>query len=127
MIIRGSPDPAKAISLRTMAAVTLQRLEATDQERYASNTLIDCYDILHMLMEARTLEYGMKIKGEGAHQQLIDHMANERFIDDGTRIFLQEMREYRNRISYEGFMVPARYIRQNLARIKRTIITLSQQ
>ena len=61
-----------------MARITLQRLDATEQEKYPSNTLTDYYDILHKLMEARTLDAGIKTKGEGAHQQLIDYLAKEK-------------------------------------------------
>jgi pentatricopeptide repeat protein len=121
MIARGKPDHQKAKALRAMATITQQRLEKTEQEKYPSNTLTDYYDIIHKLMEARTFDAGVKIKGEGAHQQLIDYLAKEHLIDEGMRVFLQEMREQRNRIAYEGFSIPASYITQNRLRIKKII------
>ncbi|HIH25029.1 TPA: hypothetical protein HA251_08405 [Candidatus Woesearchaeota archaeon] len=125
MIIRGRPDKQKAKALRAMADITLSRLESTEQEKYPSNTLTDYYDILHKLMEARTLDDGVKIKGEGAHQQLIDFLANEKIYDEATRVFLQAMREYRNRIAYEGFIIPASYIKQNKERIQKIVKRLT--
>lgn len=125
MIVRGRPDTQKAKALRAMAAITLSRLETTEQERYPSNTLTDYYDILHKLMEAWTLDKGVKIKGEGAHQQLIDFLAHEKTYDEATRVFLQAMREYRNRIAYEGFTIPASYVKQNKERIQKIIKRLT--
>lgn len=96
-----------------MAEITLQRLETTDMQSYPSNTLLDYYDIIHKLAEALAIREGVKIKGDGAHQELIDFLARELMIDEQARQFLQQMREYRNRISYEGFMVHANYIDLN--------------
>ena len=104
-----------------MAEVTLERLAETDQEAYPSNTLTDYYDSIHKLLEAIALERGFKAKGEGAHQQLIGLLAREGYINEAARIFLQEMREHRNRIAYEGFSVPASYVRQNRKRIHNII------
>jgi len=104
-----------------MAKITLERLEKTDMEKYPSNTLVDYYDVIHKLMEALIIRTGIKVKGEGAHQELIEHIAKQKIIDEQTRRFLQQMRDYRNRIAYEGFMVNKNYISLNNARIKNII------
>lgn len=113
MIIYILPDNQKSNSLKKMAKVTLERLNKTDIFLYPSNTLIDYYDVVHKLMEAFTLKKGIKIKGEGAHQELIDYLAQQSKFDEQTRQFLQQMRDYRNRISYEGFMIDKNYIELN--------------
>lgn len=64
---------------------------------------------------------GIKIKGEGAHQELIEYSAEEKKIDEQARQFLQQMRDYRNRISYEGFMVPQNYVSLNKEKIQKII------
>jgi len=51
-------------------------------ENYPSNTLIDYYDIIHKLLEAITLKAGVKARGEGAHQELIDYVAKQHNIDE---------------------------------------------
>lgn len=124
MISRISPDPQKAKSLLAMAEITLQRLRETDTTKYSSNALTDYYDIIHKIMESIASIEGIKIKGEGAHQELINYICKEHIIAEVDRIFLQEMREYRNRISYEGFNINKEYIEANHARIEAIIAKL---
>ena len=118
MIARISPDKQKSDSLKKMAEITLERLKETDIERYPTNTLIDYYDVIHKLMEAFGLINGVKTRGEGAHQELIDYIAKQYNLNEQTRRFLQQMRIYRNRISYEGFMIHKNYILLNQEKIK---------
>jgi len=127
MITRIKPDKQKSASLQRMAEITLERLDHTDMEKYPSNTLVDYYDVLHKLMEAITLREGIKAKGEGAHQELIDYLAEQKKINEHIRQFLQEMRDYRNRISYEGFMVHKNYITLNKELIRKIIRHLFAQ
>ncbi len=126
MIIKTQPDMQKAKSLKTMAEVTLQRLQEIDITKYPSNTLTDYYDIIHKLMEALTLSEGIKFKGEGAHQELIDYISNKYGLEEQTRQFLQQIRDYRNKIAYEGFMINRNHIILNQERIKSIITTLSK-
>ncbi|MCX6749353.1 MAG: HEPN domain-containing protein [Candidatus Pacearchaeota archaeon] len=121
MIIKVKPDKQKAESLKKMAEITLERLKNTNNEKYPSNTLLDYYDSIHKLMEALTLKEGVKTKGEGAHQELIEYIAKNKIIDEQTRQFLQQMREHRNKISYEGFMINKNYILLNESIIKNII------
>jgi len=127
MITKINPDKQKSESLKEMAKITMQRLDNTDMEKYPSNTLLDYYDIIHKLMEALTLRDGIKVKGEGAHQELIDYVAKQRKIDEQMRQFLQQMRDYRNQISYEGFMIHKNYIHLNKELIKRIVKSLFEQ
>lgn len=127
MITKVKPDKQKSESLRKMAEITLERLENTDMEKYPSNTLSDYYDVVHKLIEAITIREGIKVKGEGAHQELIDYVAKQNKIDEQMRQFLQQMRDYRNRISYEGFMIHKNYIELNKAIIREIIKHLFEQ
>lgn len=127
MITVITPDKQKAESLRKMSEITIARLEKTHMEEYPSNTVLDYYDAIHNLMEAITAMGGIKVKGEGAHQELIDHLAKQGVIDEQTRQFLQTMRDYRNRISYEGFMIHRNYVQLNKENIQKIISGLSEQ
>ena len=127
MITKVKPDKQKSDSLRKMAEITLERLDNTDMGKYPSNTLLDYYDVVHKLMEAFTLREGIKVKGEGAHQELVDYIAKQQKIDEQMRQFLQQMRDYRNRISYEGFMIHKNYINLNKAIIREIIKHLFEQ
>ncbi len=127
MITKITPDKQKATSLVAMAKITLERLEKTETERYPCNTLLDYYDVIHKLLEALTIKEGVKVKGEGAHQELIEHIAKSHNLSEQTRQFLQQLRDYRNRISYEGFMVNAQFIRTNTSRIRSIVTELRQR
>lgn len=124
MIIKVKPDEQKSEALKKMAKITLERLSKTDMEEYPTNTLLDYYDVIHKLMEAITIKRGIKAKGEGAHKELIDYLAKQNIINEQTRQFLQQMRDYRNRISYEGFMIHKNYINLNNERIQNIIKNL---
>ena len=121
MIIETRIDKQKAKSLTKMAEITLERLKTTDQEKYPSNTLTDYYDTIHKLMEALALLNGIKSKGEGAHQELIDYTAKKEKLDEQNRRLVQQMREYRNRISYEGFNINKNYVQLNEQKIQEII------
>ena len=123
MIRKIKQDKQKAEALKKMAEITLKRLGEINLTKYPSNTLTDYYDIIHKLMESITLAEGTKIKGEGAHQELINYITEKLRINEQNRQFLQQIRDYRNRISYEGFMVNEEYISTNQEKIK-TIIKL---
>jgi len=118
------PDKAKTESLLTMAKITLARLKETDKNKYPANTLTDYYDALHKIMEAITSAEGTKFRGEGAHQELIDYICRNYKQKESIRIFLQELRDYRNRIAYEGFAVTIEYIKTNSEKIERIISEL---
>ncbi len=126
MMIKITPDMQKSKALIEMARMTLERLNKTDIYNYPSNTLTDYYDVLHKLMESLTLSKGVKIKGEGAHQELIDYICKTYNLKDSQRILLQEIRDFRNRTSYEGFMVNENYIRQNIHKINEIIKILKK-
>ena len=118
MKILATPDPAKSKALLEMAKVSMRRLAEIDGQKYPSNTLTDYYDILHKCMDALVCLEGVKIKGEGAHQELIDYISKRHGLGEAVRRFLQELREYRNRIAYEGFTVTKEYITSNTRRIE---------
>lgn len=120
-MIKIRPDKQKAKSLKETAKITLERLKGTNIEKYPSNTLIDYYDVIRMLMEALTLIDGIKVKGEGAHKIIIDYVCKNYGFAESVRMFLQEMRDYRNRISYEGFTIQKNYIKTNLRKIEQII------
>ena len=118
MIIKTNQDKEKAKALLGMAEITLKRLQETEIEKYPSNSLTDYYDILHKLMDAISALDGIKIKGEGAHFELINYVCKTYNLTESTNKFFQDMREYRNRISYEGFTIKENYITQNKNKIE---------
>ena len=113
MKISVKPDKEKAKSLLFMARLTLERLKETDKPKYPSHTLTDYYDIIHNLMESLSLIKGVKIKSEGAHQELIEYTCRTYQVSEESRLFLQNLRNLRNRIVYEGFFIKPNYLEAN--------------
>ena len=121
MIIKTAPDKHKASSLFQTAKISFERLKETDMKKYPSNTLKDYYDIIHSLLESLASLEGVKTKQEGAHKELIDYVCQQHKLEESTRIFLQQLREYRNRIFYEGFNVNPNYISLNSVQLQKIV------
>ncbi|MFW6312086.1 MAG: hypothetical protein ACOC1K_07620, partial [Nanoarchaeota archaeon] len=121
MKIKKSPDKEKAKSLFRMAETTLKRLNKMDKKQFPSNTLIDYYDIIHQLMEGLTSIEGVKIKGKGAHYELIKYICSKYGFSESTEDFLQQIRKFRNRISYEGFFINKDFIERNSSKFQKII------
>lgn len=124
MIINTEPDNEKAKALVKMADITIERIKDTNKEKYPSNVLTDYYNVIRNLLEAITLKKGIKIKGEGAHINIINYVCKEYQLDESVRQFIQELRDYRNRTYYEGFNIKKEYIKINEPRIKEIIAKL---
>lgn len=121
MILKIEPDKQKAKSLKQMALITLERLRKTDLEKYPSNTLKDYYEIIMQLMKSLNYLNGVKIKGDKAHYETIEIICKRYNFKENLKIFLQDMRYLRNRISYEGFNIKVNYIKQNSKKIEDII------
>lgn len=124
-MIKIQPDQHKAKSLRLIALETLKRLKETALEKYPTNTLSDYYDITRKLMSSIALLDGVKFKGEGTHQKLIDYVCQNHNLGEQNREFIQQLRDYRNRISYEGFVIKPDFIQRNKEKIEEIINRLN--
>lgn len=120
-IVDKNPDREKAKSLESMAEKILKRIEDTDEEKYTTQVVKDYYNIIHNLLEAISASLGKKVKGKGAHADLISLVCREFDINTSEEQFLQNLRKYRNRISYEGFFIRKDYLQRNEDSIKKII------
>jgi len=116
----------KANSLLEMAKITFERLNSLDKLRYPSNTLKDYYDILHELMDSFASLKGIKFSGVNAHKELIDYVCDE-ILNIQDKIFLQNLRQFRNQISYEGFNIGTDFLKRNIKRIEESINLLIKE
>lgn len=110
-----------------MGEITLERLETTDKLKFPANTLEDYYNIIHQLMESVLSLEGIKIKGDKAHFELIEYITEKYGFSEPERNFLQELRDFRNKISYEGLAVKKEYVERNQERIFKIINKLKQE
>ena len=125
-IIKITPDKEKAKAPIKMEDITLKRISKTNKEKFPSNTLTDQHNVIRNLLEAITSKEGIKIKGEGAHINIINHICKKHEIKESKRQFIQELRDYRNRTYYEGFNIKKEYVNTNEERIKEIITTLKE-
>jgi len=116
-------DQERAKALRYLANRMISRLNSFNKNEFPECTIADYYQILHMLLEAITSENGIKFKGEGAHKEIIRYF-NKILIKDDIR-FLQQLREFRNRIFYEGFRIHSEYLIRNETKINKIIHALN--
>ena len=121
------PDVKKAQSLKEMAKTILERLNSFNKLKYPSNTLNDYYNILHNLMEAVSISEGVKFSGDSAHKELIDWICLKLKYSEQKKVFLQQLRDYRNKISYEGFFIKENFIKQNDKKILTIIAELGEK
>ncbi|MCJ7479038.1 MAG: hypothetical protein MUP63_02560 [Candidatus Nanohaloarchaeota archaeon QJJ-7] len=104
-----------------------KRIEETDKEKFPSQVLKDYYTATKQLMEALAASEGVKSSGEGAHKKLINWVAEEYNLKESERQFLQQMRKYRNRITYEGFNIEYGYLERNQDRIENVMEELERE
>lgn len=119
-------DKQKAKALYQISKITFERLNSFNKLKYPSNTLDDYYNILHQLIEAESCIKGIKFSGDYAHKELIDWGYTEGLFSEQEKLFLQNLRNFRNKISYEGFLVKPFFITQNEEKIMTIIKRLNK-
>ena len=123
MLIKVQQDKPKAQSLKKMVEISLERINKQNLD-YPSHTLADYYDIFKKLIEAIDAVEGIKFIGEGAHFLAIKDLCKRYNLSKSDEVLMQELREYRNRVAYEGFFVNKEYILSNQKRINYLIKNL---
>jgi hypothetical protein len=115
------PDPGRATSLRRQAQLHLERIRATDRVRFADLIVVDYYDALHKLAEARSVEDGAKFSGDGAHEELLAYVANRTALSGADATLLKELRKRRNAFHYEGVTIGGAFLENNETRLHRLV------
>lgn len=126
MILKVTPDFEKAKSFYNLAHESFEKLLQGSFSKYPSSSLKEYYDSLHFLLEGISSCIGSKAKGEGAHTELINLVCKKFSLSEGERHFLQTLREYRNKISYEGLTIPSDFMEDNQAELKELFFKLSK-
>ncbi len=86
-----------------------KRLEIMGIEEDNANSIIkDCYDILMELIRACLLLEGYKSSGLFAHEAEVSYLKKMGF-DDKDASFLNNMRYFRNSVTYYGKILPIDY------------------
>lgn len=125
MIIKVSPDKEKAQSIMKMAESRKKFLEKIENTEFATILAENYYEIIKELCTAIILVDGYKTTGEGAHKELIDYMKNYGLHEPEISI-MQDLRNKRNKSSYEGKQIESIYIENNRADLVRIIEKLNK-
>jgi len=126
-LIRIIPDKEKAKSILKMVDTTLKMIKEIDIDKFSSNITKEYYEIIRELMTIILLLDGYKTYGEGSHKKLIEYLElNYREFDKSEIYFIDDLRNIRNKIAYDGFFVEINYILNNIKNIQRIIEKLNK-
>ena len=126
-LLKVTPNKKKSESMLKMAEITLEMTNTLDISKYSSNIAKDYYDIIRELMGAILLLEGYKTIGEGAHKVIIEYFFKINTLTKDEYIFLDNLRDIRNRITYDGFFIEDSYIHRNKNKIEQIILKLKTE
>ncbi|HLC55142.1 MAG TPA: hypothetical protein VJJ75_01260, partial [Candidatus Nanoarchaeia archaeon] len=108
-----------ARSILRMVESTLEMVKGIDKSQFPSQVTKDYYDIIRELMSILLLLDGWKTQGEGAHRNIIRYIEKV-YKSELTRFeisVIDELREIRNQVAYDGFFVKESYLDGRLKNI----------
>ena len=126
-LLKVTPNKKKSESMLKMAEITLEMTNTLDISKYSSNIAKDYYDVIRELMGAILLLEGYKTIGEGAHKVIIEYFFKINTLTKDEYIFLDNLRDIRNRITYDGFFIEDSYIHRNKNKIEQIILKLKTE
>ena len=89
---------------------------------FPSNITKECYEIIRELISILLLLDGYKTYGEGAHKKLIEYLkANYKEFGEHEISLIDDLRNIRNKIAYDGFFVERDYVERKLKGINEVI------
>ncbi len=105
-----------------MVDTTLEMISAIDKDKYPSNVTKEYYEVVRELLSILLLLDGYKTYGEGAHKRLIDYIqVNYQEFTQKDLVLIDELRNIRNRIAYDGFFVEKDYIDRKFVSINKVL------
>ncbi len=121
-LIKITPNKEKAKSILRMVETTLEMVKNINLDRFASNITKEYYESVRELMSIILLLDGYKTYGEGAHKRLIEYIKkNYKEFNDYEIDLIDNLRNTRNKIAYDGFFVQKEYIERKIEDIENII------
>lgn len=130
-IIRNiSPDTSRAEFLMKEAEISLEglyeRIKVMGINNKNANSIIkDCYDIIMEIIRAKLLILGYLSSGRYAHEAEVSYLRKLGF-PDGEISFLNELRFFRNSITYYGKLLDTEYAQKVYEFLKRVVPKLEK-
>jgi len=126
-LIKITPNKEKARSILKMVEITLEMIEKIDINKYPSNVTKEYYEVIRELLSIILLLDGYKTYGEGSHKRLIEYIQiNYKELNKYEISLIDDLRNVRNKIAYDGFFVEKDYIERKLKDIKKIIDKLKK-
>ncbi len=126
-LLKVTPNKERPRHILKIAEMTIERIKKVDEKEFVTLTTKDYYDVIKELMTAVALLDGYKSEGDGAHKRLIEYIEIKypEFKKHEIQT-IDDMREKRNRIYYEGLIIPEDYLEKRREDIKSIITKLKQ-
>jgi len=126
-IIKVTPNKEQAKSIFKMCETTTNMLETIDSSKFPSNIIKEYYEILRELSSIILLLDGYKTKGQGAHKIIIDYIDGKNILNNSEISLFNELRDKRNKITYDGFFIKESYFKRKLPQIQKIISKLKSE
>lgn len=125
-----SPDKHRAAFLINESKNSVEglkeRIEKIEVNSKNANSIIkDCYDIIMELIRAKMLLDGYSCSGQYAHEAEISYLMDLNFSDNDVA-FLNELRYFRNGITYYGKILDKIYAEKVILFLKKFYPKLSK-
>jgi len=113
IIKKSSPDNSRAEFLTEEAETSLEGLNERIKiiginNKNANSIIKDCYDIIMELIRAKLFSNGYSSSGNYAHEAEVAYLFELKF-DEKIISFLNELRYYRNSVTYYGKILDKEY------------------
>jgi len=110
-LIKITPNKEKAKSILKMVETTIEMINNLDVDKFSSNITKEYYEVIRELLSIVLLLDGYKTYGEGAHKKLIEYVKkNYKEFSKYEISLIDNLRNTRNKIAYDGFFVEKDYI-----------------
>jgi len=121
-LIKITPNKEKARSILKMVETTIEMINNLDADKFPSNITKEYYEVIRELLSVILLLDGYKTYGEGAHKKLIEYLeTNYKEFSKYEISLIDNLRNTRNKIAYDGFFVEKDYIERKKRDINEVI------
>ena len=130
MIIKITPDKVRAKSMLDMAKNTeiyvSEIIEKVGIKENQSPLVRDYYEVIRELITAIMFCDGLKVIGEMAHKEAIDYLTEYKEFSQDEINELQDLRDRRNKSSYEGRPIKSPYLENKKEKLDLIIEKLNK-
>ena len=126
-LIKITPNKEKAKSILKMVETTIEMINNLSTDKFPSNITKEYYKVIRELLSIVLLLDGYKTYGEGAHKKLIEYVEkNYKEFSKYEISLIDNLRNTRNKIAYDGFFVEKDYIERKKKDIEIIIKKLKE-